>query len=62
MDYDAHDGQAVDLMFGLLVPQAATEQHLKILAAIAESFSDEAFCASLRETGDAGALLELFGQ
>ena len=62
VDYDAHDGQAVDLMFGLLVPQAATEQHLKILAAIAESFSDEAFCASLRETGDAGALLELFGQ
>src|SRR5262245_56658751 len=25
VDYDAHDGQGVDLVFGLLVPQAATE-------------------------------------
>ncbi len=36
IDYDAHDGQAVDLIFGLIVPQSATEDHLKLLAAVAE--------------------------
>src|SRR5438105_5346055 len=41
VDYDSHDGQAVDLVFGLLVPQQATEEHLKHLAAIAEMFSNE---------------------
>lgn len=52
IDYDAHDGQPVDLVFGLLVPQQATEEHLKHLAAIAEMFSNEQFCAKLRETAD----------
>lgn len=52
IDYDAHDGQPVDLVFGLLVPQQATEEHLKHLAAIAEMFSNEQFCVKLRETGD----------
>jgi PTS system nitrogen regulatory IIA component len=52
IDYDAHDGQPVDLVFGLLVPQQATEEHLKHLAAIAEMFSNEQFCAKLRETTD----------
>jgi PTS system nitrogen regulatory IIA component len=48
VDYDAHDGQAVDLLFGLVVPVAATEEHLKHLAAIAEKFSDDAFCQKMR--------------
>lgn len=59
VDYDAHDGLAVDLVFGLLVPQQATEEHLKHLAAIAEMFSNEAFCSRLRETSDDKALYKL---
>jgi PTS system nitrogen regulatory IIA component len=59
VDYDAHDGQAVDLVFGLLVPQSATEEHLKHLAAIAEMFSNEAFCAKLRDTADDKAVFKL---
>jgi PTS system nitrogen regulatory IIA component len=59
VDYDAHDGAPVDLVFGLLVPQQATEEHLKHLAAIAEMFSNEAFCAKLRETTDDKALHKL---
>ena len=46
-------------MFGLLVPQAATEAHLKHLAAIAEMFSDEEFCAKLRAAPDDRALYSL---
>jgi len=59
VDYDSHDGNPVDLVFGLLVPQAATEAHLKHLAAIAEMFSDEEFCAKLRAAGDDRALYSL---
>jgi PTS system nitrogen regulatory IIA component len=59
IDYDAHDNNPVDLVFGLLVPQAATETHLKHLAAIAEMFSDEAFCAKLRSAGDDARLYSL---
>jgi PTS system nitrogen regulatory IIA component len=40
----------VDLVFGLLVPDHYTDEHLKILAYLAEMFSDRAFCQQLRET------------
>jgi PTS system nitrogen regulatory IIA component len=56
VDYDAHDGQPVDLVFGLVVPVAATEEHLKHLAAIAEKFSDEDFCKKMRAAADDKAL------
>lgn len=59
LDYEAHDGQPVDLVFGLLVPSNATEAHLKHLAAIAEMFSDEPFCKKMREAKDDAALYAL---
>lgn len=62
LDYDAHDGNPVDLIFGLMVPQSATEEHLKHLAAIAEMFSDEAFCARLRAAEDDAALYTLIAR
>ena len=51
-DFAAADGLAVDLVFGLLVPQNCNEEHLKILAQLAEMFLDEAFCAKARATSD----------
>ena len=62
LDYDAHDGQPVDLIFGLLVPSNATEAHLKHLAAIAEMFSDEAFCKKMRAATDDAALFGLLAE
>lgn len=59
LDYEAHDGHPVDLIFGLLVPQGATEAHLKHLAAIAEMFSDEAFCKAARSASDDAELFKL---
>lgn len=59
VDYDAHDGQAVDLVFGLIVPQNATEDHLKLLAAVAEKFSEEDFCKQLRAAESPEAAVEL---
>jgi PTS system nitrogen regulatory IIA component len=62
VDYETHDGQPVDLMFGLLVPQNATGEHLQHLAAIAEKFSDDAFCAQVREAKDEAALYALLAK
>ena len=57
MDFDAIDRQPVDLVFGLLVPDHYTDEHLKILAYLAEMFSDRIFCQRLR---DADSDLMLF--
>ncbi|GAB7533542.1 PTS IIA-like nitrogen regulatory protein PtsN [Pseudomonas sp. 3A(2025)] len=35
VDFDAIDGEPVDLLFVLLVPQAATDEHLQLLSQIA---------------------------
>lgn len=38
--FDAPDGKSVNLVFVLLVPEHATEQHLQILSELAQIFSD----------------------
>jgi len=58
VDFDAIDGQPVDLLFALLVPEHSTEEHLQILATLAEMFSDSAHCAQLRAAGDAADLYQ----
>jgi len=59
VDFDAIDRQPVDLIFGLLVPDHYTDEHLKILAHLAEMFSNKAFCQHLRESESDRALFEL---
>lgn len=54
--FDAPDERPVDLLFVLLVPTEARQQHLDILAELARAFSDPAFCARLREATDDRAL------
>lgn len=48
VDFDAIDQQPVDMVFALVVPEHFTDEHLKILAYLAEMFSDKAFCEKLR--------------
>lgn len=48
IDYDAIDQQPVDLLFALLVPEESTEEHLQILAKLAETFSDHTLLEKLR--------------
>ncbi len=59
VDYDAMDGRPVDLICGLLVPRESTQEHLEILAALAEMFSDETFCARMRAAGTPHELYRL---
>ena len=41
--FDAPDNKPVQLIFVLLVPERATDQHLQILSELAQMFSDKAF-------------------
>ncbi|MFA5625917.1 MAG: PTS IIA-like nitrogen regulatory protein PtsN [Thiohalomonadaceae bacterium] len=59
IDFDAIDGEPVDLLFGLLVPDQSTEEHLQLLAQLAEMFSDTAFVKRLRTAGSVTALHSL---
>ena len=52
IDFDAFDKQPVDLLFALVVPEHFTDEHLQILADLAELFSDKALCERLRRAAD----------
>jgi len=57
VDFGADDGKPVDLVAALLVPAHFTDQHLKLLAELAELFSDPAVTTGLREAPDTPSLL-----
>src|SRR5262252_827360 len=56
IDFEALDGQPVDLMFLLLAPEAAGADHLKALARVARLLRDTEIARKLRESRDAEAL------
>lgn len=58
--FDAPDGRPVNIMFVLLVPEQATEEHLQILSEVAERFSDPAFRDALIAANDPASVLALF--
>ena len=58
VDFDAIDSQPVDLLFALLVPEAATQEHLQLLATLAGMFSNADFCSDLRRCASPPDLLK----
>jgi PTS system nitrogen regulatory IIA component len=56
IDFDALDGQPVDLVFLLLAPETAGADHLKALARVARLLRDHDVARKLRDSRDAGAL------
>jgi PTS system nitrogen regulatory IIA component len=59
IDFDAADGQTVDLVFAMAVPDHYTHQHLMLLSELAERFSDELLRKALRSAPDAQAMRAL---
>ncbi len=59
VDFDAIDGQPVDLIFLLLTPSDAGANHLKALARISRLLRDRAMCTKLRGTEAADAIYAL---
>ena len=56
VDFEALDGQPVDLVFLLLAPETAGADHLKALARVARLLRDPQVAHKLRESRDAEAL------
>ncbi len=62
IDYEALDGEPVDLIFLLLAPESAGADHLKALSRVARSLRDPSLTARLRATKDASGLFLLLTQ
>lgn len=60
IEFDSLDGQPVDLVFALLVPEDATDEHLKLLAQLARLFNETAFRDKLRAAEDVETAVKLF--
>ena len=62
LPFDAVDGKPVDLLFAMAVPEDCGEDHLKLLAQVAELFSDPDLLQALRDAESSGRLLQLLSQ
>ena len=54
--FDAVDNRPVDIIFAMLVPNDANEQHLSTLAGLAEALQSAGFVEGLRRCNDDGGL------
>jgi nitrogen PTS system EIIA component len=59
IDFDAVDGQPVDLIFALLAPESAGADHLKALARVSRLLRDRAICERVRSANRADAIYAL---
>ncbi len=60
IDFDALDGQPVDLIFVLLAPEAAGADHLKALARVARVLRDPHTAMTIRQTTDPMLIADMF--
>ena len=60
VDFDALDREPVDLLFVLLVPREANEEHLTLLGKIAKIFSEDKKTAALRTAQENDSLYKRF--
>ena len=59
VDFDAADGERVDLIFGLLVPEEATENQSAALADVTRLMADATLRGALREATSSSTLYQL---
>ena len=48
VNFESPDNRPVDLVFTIIIPQEATEEHLLILSSLARIFSDADICEAIR--------------
>jgi PTS system nitrogen regulatory IIA component len=61
VDFEAPDGEPVDLLIGLLVPVECGDEHLAVLAAIAERVADPDLLQRLRTADDPRSVMASLG-
>jgi len=60
--FGAPDREPVSVLFVILVPERATEEHLEILATVARMFGDANFRNRLSAATEPAAIRQLFGR
>lgn len=58
VEYDSIDGEPVDILFAMLVPEEAHDEHLKNLAALASALTRSEFRQRLRVASDSSTLFQ----
>lgn len=58
VDFGAENGEGVDLVAALVVPAHFTDEHLELLAELAELFTDRTLVNRLRTAADTAALYQ----
>ena len=49
VNFESPDGKPVDLVFTIIIPEEATEEHLLILSSLARIFSQADVCQAIRD-------------
>jgi nitrogen PTS system EIIA component len=59
VNFEAPDNEPVDLVFAIIIPQEATDEHLKILSSLASVFSRTDVCDAIRRANDAAEVADI---
>jgi PTS system nitrogen regulatory IIA component len=59
VNFEAPDNQPVDLLFTIIIPEEATEEHLLILSSLAGIFSQEDVCEAIRNAGSRDEIAQI---
>ena len=62
IDFDALDGQPVDIIFVLIAPEGAGADHLKALARVARVLRNQAVLEQVRSTRDPAAIYAVLAE
>ena len=59
VNFEAPDNQPVDLVFTIIIPEEATEEHLLILSSLARMFSKEEVCNAIRNAANKDEIAQI---
>jgi PTS system nitrogen regulatory IIA component len=59
VNFEAPDNQPVDLVFTIVVPEEATEEHLVILSSLASIFSKAEICDAIRNAASKDEIAQI---
>ncbi|MFT5218648.1 MAG: PTS system nitrogen regulatory IIA component [Planctomycetota bacterium] len=59
VNFEAPDNEPVDLVFSIIIPEQATDEHLQILSALAGIFSQVDVCQAIREAASADDVFQI---
>jgi PTS system nitrogen regulatory IIA component len=62
VDFDALDGQPVDIIFVLIAPEGAGADHLKALARVARVLRNHAVLEQIRKARDPAAIYAILAE